>query len=242
MPRKKASPAKQSAFQLNSGLHSINFKQRDFKFTVKQRQLLDSILSDDVKIIFVAGPAGSSKTYMSVYGCLQIMAKDFEKDLLYIRSIAESADKGLGSLPGDISDKFDPFLMPLYDKLDEMVHEGDTAYMKQIERISAVPINFLRGANWNNRLIVADEAQNFTFKELTTLITRIGEETKLIICGDFMQSDINGRSGFKEMFDLFNCEESLDHGITSFQFTNKDIVRSKILKYIVSKIEKHKQV
>ena len=242
MPRKKASPAKQSAFQLNSGFHSINFKQRDFKFTVKQRQLLDSILSDDVKIIFVAGPAGSSKTYMSVYGCLQIMAKDFEKDLPYIRSIAESADKGLGSLPGDISDKYDPFLMPLYDKLDEMVHEGDTAYMKQIERISAVPINFLRGANWNNRLIVADEAQNFTFKELTTLITRIGEETKLIICGDFMQSDINGRSGFKEMFDLFNCEESLDHGITSFQFTNKDIVRSKILKYIVSKIEKHKQV
>ena len=242
MPRKKASPAKQSAFQLNSGFHSINFKQRDFKFTVKQRQLLDSILSDDVKIIFVAGPAGSSKTYMSVYGCLQIMAKDFEKDLLYIRSIAESADKGLGSLPGDISDKFDPFLMPLYDKLDEMVHEGDTAYMKQIERISAVPINCLRGATWNNRLIVADEAQNFTFKELTTLITRIGEETKLIICGDFMQSDINGRSGFKEMFDLFNCEESLDHGITSFQFTNKDIVRSKILKYIVSKIEKHKQV
>jgi phosphate starvation-inducible PhoH-like protein len=242
MPRKKASPAKQNAFQLNSGFHSINFKQRDFKFTPKQRQLLDSILSDDVKIIFVAGPAGSSKTYMSVYGCLQIMAKDFEKDLLYIRSIAESADKGLGSLPGDISDKFDPFLMPLYDKLDEMVHEGDTAYMKQIERISAVPINFLRGANWNNRLIVADEAQNFTFKELTTLITRIGEETKLIICGDFMQSDINGRSGFKEMFDLFNCEESLDHGITSFQFTNEDIVRSKILKYIVSKIEKHKQV
>lgn len=242
MPRKKASPAKQSTFQLTSGFHSINFKPRSFKFTAKQRLLLDSILSDDIKIIFVAGPAGSSKTYMSVYGCLQIMSKDFEKDLLYIRSIAESADKGLGSLPGDISDKFDPFLMPLYDKLDEMVHEGDTAYMKQIERISAVPINFLRGANWNNRLIVADEAQNFTFKELTTLITRVGEETKLIICGDFMQSDINGRSGFKEMFNLFSCEESLEHGITSFQFTNKDIVRSKILKYIVSKIEKHKQV
>ena len=93
-----------------------------------------------------------------------VNGEGFQKDLLYIRSIAESADKGLGSLPGDISDKFDPFLMPLYDKLDEMVHEGDTAYMKQIGRISAVPINFLRGANWNNRLIVADEAQNFTFK------------------------------------------------------------------------------
>ena len=242
MPRKKASPSKQSPFELNSAFHSINFKQREFNFTVKQQKLLESILDDSSKIIFVAGPAGSSKTYMSVYGCLQLMAKDFQKDLLYIRSIAESADKGLGSLPGDISDKFDPFLMPLYDKLDEMVHEGDTAYMKQTGRISAVPINFLRGANWNNRLIVADEAQNFTFKELTTLITRIGENTKLIICGDFMQSDINGRSGFREMFDLFKCEESLEHGITSFKFTNRDIVRSKILKYIVSKIENHKSV
>jgi len=242
MPRKKVSPSKQSPFELSSAFHSINFKQREFNFTTKQQKLLESILDDSSKIIFVAGPAGSSKTYMSVYGCLQLMAKDFQKDLLYIRSIAESADKGLGSLPGDISDKFDPFLMPLYDKLDEMVHEGDTAYMKQIGRISAVPINFLRGANWNNRLIVADEAQNFTFKELTTLITRIGENTKLIICGDFMQSDINGRSGFREMFDLFNCEESQEHGITSFKFTNRDIVRSKILKYIVSKIENHKSV
>jgi phosphate starvation-inducible PhoH-like protein len=242
MPRKKASPSKQSTFELNSGFNSINFKHREFNFTAKQRQLLESILDENIKIIFVAGPAGSSKTYMSVYGCLQLMAKDFQKDLLYIRSIAESADKGLGSLPGDISDKFDPFLMPLYDKLDEMVHEGDTAYMKQIGRISAVPINFLRGANWNNRLIVADEAQNFTFKELTTLITRVGEGTKLIICGDFMQSDINGRSGFREMFDLFNCEDSQEHGITSFKFANRDIVRSKILKYIVSKIENHKSV
>ena len=239
MPRKKSSQS--SPFDFSSQIHSINFKQREFNFTNKQQLLLEAVLDPKMKIIFVSGPAGSSKTYMSVYGCLQIMAKDFSKDLMYIRSIAESADKGLGSLPGDISDKFNPFLMPLYDKLDEMVHEGDTAYMKKIERISAVPINYLRGANWNNKLIVADEAQNFTFKELTTLITRIGENTKLIICGDFMQSDINGRSGFREMFDLFNCEESKEQGITSFKFNNRDIVRSKILKYIVSKIEKHKK-
>ena len=242
MPRKKTNSTSSSPFELNSGFHSINFKQRDFNFSSRQQQLLDSILKEDTKIIFVSGPAGSSKTYMSVYGCLQLMSKDFDKDLLYIRSIAESADKGLGSLPGDISEKFDPFLMPLYDKLDEMVHEGDTAYMKKTERISAIPVNFLRGANWNNKLIVADEAQNFTFKELTTLITRIGKNTKLLICGDFMQSDINGRGGFREMFDLFDCEESVGQGITCFKFTNRDIVRSKILKYIVSKIEKYKQV
>ena len=175
MPRKKSSQS--SPFDFSSQIHSINFKQREFNFSNKQQLLLEAVLDPEMKIIFVSGPAGSSKTYMSVYGCLQIMAKDFSKDLIYIRSIAESADKGLGSLPGDISDKFNPFLMPLYDKLDEMVHEGDTAYMKKIERISAVPINFLRGANWNNKLIVADEAQNITFKVLTTLVTRLGEDS-----------------------------------------------------------------
>lgn len=88
---------------------------------------------------------------MSLYGCLRLLAEDAGKELLYVRSIAESADKGLGSLPGDITDKFDPFLMPLYDKLDEIIFEGDTAFLKQEGRISAVPINFLRGANWNQK-------------------------------------------------------------------------------------------
>ena len=222
--------------------HSIKFKKRNFKFTTRQRGFLSTLLDPELKIFFVSGPAGSSKTYMSLYGCLRLMAEDPEKELLYVRSIAESADKGLGSLPGDMAEKFNPFLMPLYDKLEEIVFEGDTAFLKQKGRISAVPINFLRGANWNNKLIVADEAQNFTFKELITLITRIGEDSKLIICGDFMQSDINGKTGFSEMFDLFADETSEENGIHSFKFTCNDIVRSKILKYIISKLETHKKV
>ena len=222
--------------------HSVKFKERKFKFSLRQRRFLATLLDPKVKIFFVSGPAGSSKTYMSLYGCLRLLAEDNNKELLYVRSIAESADKGLGSLPGDITDKFDPFLMPLYDKLDEIVFEGDTAFLKQQGRISAVPINFLRGANWNDKLIVADEAQNFTFKELITLITRIGEGSKLIICGDFMQSDINGKTGFGEMFDLFSDESSIENGIRSFKFNTSDIVRSKILKFIISKLETYKPV
>ena len=222
--------------------HSIKFKERPFKFTAHQRRFLSTLLDPANQILFVSGPAGSSKTYMSLYGCLRLMAADVEKDLLYVRSIAEGADKALGSLPGDITEKFNPFLMPLHDKLDEIVFEGDTAFLKKQERISAVPINFLRGAHWGKKLVIADEAQNFTFKELTTLITRIGEESKLIICGDFMQSDINGRTGFGEMFDLFSDEKSKENGVASFAFTHKDIVRSKILKFIISKLESYKKV
>ena len=109
-------------------------------------------------------------------------------------------------------------------------------YEGQLKRIDLTPDVRL---DYYNKI---DEAQNFTFKELTTLITRIGEDTKLCICGDFMQSDINGKTGFKEMFDIFSDDESRSNGINCFSFTTDDIVRSKILKFIISKLEKGKKV
>ena len=216
---------------------SMKFKRREFKFTAKQQRFLKTALDEKTKIIFVSGPAGSSKTYMGVYALLQLMQQDFDKDLIYIRSIVESADKGLGSLPGDISEKFDPFLMPLYDKMEEILCEGDMIYLKNKEKISALPVNFLRGASWRNKLIFADEAQNFTKKELTTLTTRIGEDTKIIIGGDFMQSDINGKTGFKEFFNIFDDDESKEMGIHTFSFTSRDIVRSEILTFIIKRLD-----
>tara|TARA_A200000159_G_scaffold143004_1_gene146925 strand:- start:361 stop:675 length:315 start_codon:yes stop_codon:yes gene_type:complete len=103
-----------------------------------------------------------------------------------------------------------------------------------------MPINFLRGANWINKVVVADESQNFTFKELVTMVTRLGENSKLFICGDLMQSDINGKSGLKPMIDLFDDEESKERGIYCFRFTENDIMRSEILKFIIQKLKSHK--
>jgi phosphate starvation-inducible PhoH-like protein len=114
--------------------------------------------------------------------------------------------------------------------------------MKELmdERVDALPINFLRGANWIDKIVVADEAQNFTFKELTTLVTRLGKNSKLFICGDFMQSDINGKSGFGPMYDLFNDEDSKLKGIHCFRFTKDDIMRDELLKFIIGKLENKK--
>jgi len=167
------------------------------------------------------------------------MANDSEKNLLYVRSIIESADQGLGSLPGDIAEKFDPFLMPLYDKMEEIVVPQDVVNLKSEGRISAMPINFMRGASWVDKIVVADEAQNFTFKELTTLITRIGQGSKLIVCGDCMQSDIGEKTGFSSMLKIFNDEESKDRGIQTFFFNHEDIVRSEILRFLIKKLESH---
>lgn len=237
MPKKKADLS--GSLEIRPQLeHSIKLKQRKFKFTSKQHMFLEMVLDPQNPIIFVSGPAGSSKTYMSLYAAIQMMIKDKERELLYVRSIIESADQGLGSLPGDVAEKFDPFLIPLYDKLDEIIVPQDVAWLKNQGKIGAIPINFLRGANWTDKVVIADEAQNFTFKELTTLITRVGEGTKLIICGDFMQSDINGRSGFSPMFRIFDDEESKSRGVCTFCFNESDIVRSEILKFLISRLQK----
>jgi phosphate starvation-inducible PhoH-like protein len=142
-------------------------------------------------------------------------------------------------LPGDLHEKLNPYMAPLDEKLRELI-PSNTGLVDELirkERVQAMPVNFLRGANWINKVVVADEAQNFTFKELTTLLTRIGRDSQLFICGDYMQSDINGKSGFKQMFDLFNDDQSKDNGIQCFSFGFEDILRSEILSYIIKKIE-----
>jgi phosphate starvation-inducible PhoH-like protein len=237
MPKKRFSQSDSVEIRLNQS-SKIKIKKKNFRLTAKQVQLLGMILNPENKIIFISGAAGTSKTYMALYGAIEMMSEDVDKQLIYIRSIIESADKGLGSLPGDIAEKFDPFLMPLYDKLEEIVAPQDVAHLKTVGRISAVPINFLRGASWTNKIIVADESQNFSAKELITLITRIGEGSKIIICGDPMQSDIGkAKSGFMPMLQTFNDEESKQRGIQTFMFSKEDIVRSEILKFIVKKLE-----
>ena len=210
----------------------------------KQLLFLSKALSEKSKILFINGPAGSSKTYMAVYSALRLLSGNNDLDLLYVRTVIESADKGLGALPGDLEEKFNPYMAPLNDKLAEMLPKNTTDKSSLIEtgRITAMPINFLRGASWNDKIVIADEAQNFTFKELTTLITRIGEGTKIFICGDSMQSDINGKSGFKEMCRLFNDGRSKHRGIEYFEFTEEDIKRSKLLKFIISQLNSRKKV
>lgn len=209
------------------------------KLDDKQLSFLEKSLSEDTKVMLVAGPAGTSKTYMSVYSAMRLLSADPDKDLVYIRTVIESADKGMGALPGDLEEKFNPYILPLLDKLDEVLPKNNTLKTDLLNkgRISALPVNFLRGASWNNKIIIADEAQNFSFKELTTLITRIGENCTLFICGDPMQSDINGKSGLPDFIKIFNDEESVKNGIHTFFFNHSDIKRSKILKFIIQKIQ-----
>lgn len=207
-----------------------------FKFTEKQKNLAEIISSKDVKIIFVNGPAGTSKTYMAVYSALKMYYEGKIETIKYVRSVVQSGKKDFGILPGGINEKMDPFMDPLVDKLSEFISSDALEELTKFERIEAIPVNFARGHNWENDFIIVDEAQNFDKDELLTVISRIAEGSKMVICGDTMQADIR-KSGFKRFMDMFSDEKSVQNGIVTFSFGHEDIVRSKILRFITERVE-----
>lgn len=210
---------------------------REFKWTPKQKEFIDLVLDKKSKIIFVDGVAGTGKTLLAVYCALELLNQKRVSDIIFCRSIIESASKAIGALPGELDLKFKPFLLPLEDKLNELLSKSDVVRLFKDERVQPIPINFLRGASFNAKVIIGEEVQNFTFKELVTLITRLGEYSKLICIGDTWQADLNGKSGFKPMFELFDTEESKENGIYTFKFTKYDIMRSGVLKFVMEKLE-----
>jgi phosphate starvation-inducible PhoH-like protein len=205
------------------------------ELTERQNRFLELAKDKNTKIMFVSGPAGSSKTYLSVLQALKMINEKRVSDLIYIRSAVESSDSKLGYLPGEANEKMAPYLQPLLEKLIELLPKNEVDVLQKDGRISSVPVGFLRGLNWNAKVIIADEAQNMTYKELFTLITRTGEFSKVFILGDPEQSDINDKSGFLKMVNMFNDEESRQNGIHVFEFTEEDIVRSGLVRFIIKK-------
>lgn len=239
MPRRKKTDIEDAREieKVMSSLKKTNIKLKKLEFSEKQEELLKIMFDKGTKIVFISGPAGTSKTFMAIYAAIQLFNMNNQYSISYVRTIIESADRGMGALPGNVDEKFCPFMMPLNDKLFELMSATDAKSLNEQGVISAMPINYLRGASLNDQIVIADESQNFSVKELITLITRIGENTKMFICGDAMQSDINGKSGFNKIKQLFGDNSSARQGIHNFEFDHKDIKRSEILKYIVKKLE-----
>lgn len=216
---------------------SISIYKRD-DLNDNQKKFIELALNKNTKVIFVTGPAGTSKTFIAVLTALQILNEKKVSDLIYLRSVVESSDKSMGFLPGSSEEKLCPYIQPLMDKLEELLPKQDIDMLIKEKRVQGHPINFLRGLSWNAKAIILDEAQNCTYKELLTFITRIGEFSKVYILGDPSQSDINGKSGFIKIRDMFSDSEDKKNGIETFAFTKKDVVRSGLVKYIIEKIEK----
>jgi phosphate starvation-inducible PhoH-like protein len=204
--------------------------------TPNQKRYLANIQEHDIN--FGIGPAGTGKTYLAVACAVAAMEQDRARRLVLVRPAVEAGEK-LGFLPGDLVQKVDPYLRPLYDALYEML--GFEKVAKLIERnvIEVAPLAFMRGRTLNEAFIILDEAQNTTVEQMKMFLTRIGFNSTAIITGDITQVDLpTGRqSGLRHVIDILNNE----NGISFTFFKSKDVVRHPLVARILDAYEKHEQ-
>ena len=215
-------------------------KVNQLPWTDKQKEFFKIALNHETKIIFVNGPAGTSKSLLSVYCGLQLLNMKAISDIMYLRSAVESSDSKLGYLPGTAEDKLRFYNLPFLDKLDELLPTTRAEKLEQEGRISMFPVNFARGMNWKSKCIILDEAQNSSLKEITTVLTRLGEGSRCFVLADPMQTDLRHRDaigGFEKLYKAFTDQESQAMGIHTFAFDEDDIMRSELCKYIVKKVK-----
>jgi phosphate starvation-inducible PhoH-like protein len=200
------------------------------------KTFLDLCLYEKTKMVFVDGPAGTAKTYLAVLAALNLLQQKKIKKIVYIRSIVESAEKSIGALPGELDEKFKPWSLPMLDKLHELLSDAATDVLLNNGTVQCIPVNFVRGLTFHDSVVIVDESQNLSRKELVSILTRFGHNSRFIIAGDLKQNDI-AKSGYKEVLERFNDEESANNHIHCVHFGQNEIVRSHILKFIVRKLE-----
>ena len=202
--------------------------------TTNQRLYLNNIQSHDIS--FGIGPAGTGKTYLAVACAVAALEQDVARRIVLVRPAVEAGEK-LGFLPGDLVQKVDPYLRPLYDALYEMI--GFERVAKYIERnvIEVAPLAFMRGRTLNDAFIILDEAQNTTVEQMKMFLTRIGFGSNAVITGDITQVDLphDRKSGLRHVIDILNDEE----GISFTFFKSKDVVRHPLVARILNAYERH---
>ena len=197
-----------------------------------QQLLIDSFNKNDM--IFAVGPAGTGKTYLSIALAVKAMKEKNAKKIILSRPAVEAGEK-LGFLPGDMKDKIDPYLQPLYDALEDMIPAAKLQDMMDKHIIQIAPLAFMRGRTLSDAVEFLDEAQNTTPAQIRMFLTRMGWNTKMIITGDMTQIDLphEQKSGLKEALQLLSGIE----GISVVEFNKKDIVRHKLVTRIVNAYE-----
>ena len=197
-----------------------------------QQRLIDAFDTSDM--IFAVGPAGTGKTYLSIALAVRALKEKQAKKIILSRPAVEAGEK-LGFLPGDMKDKIDPYLQPLYDALEDMMPTTRLQDLMEKHVIQIAPLAFMRGRTLSDAVVILDEAQNTTPAQIRMFLTRMGWNTKMIITGDMTQIDLphEMKSGLREALHILKNVE----GISFVELTKKDIVRHKLVTRIVNAYE-----
>ena len=203
--------------------------------TANQKLMVSSIDKND--IVFAIGPAGTGKTYTAVALAVRALKNKQVKKIILTRPAVE-AGENLGFLPGDLKEKIDPYLRPLYDALDDMIPADKLGYYMATRTIEIAPLAYMRGRTLDNAFIILDEAQNSTDLQLKMFLTRIGANAKAIITGDVTQIDLppKVRSGLEKSARILKHIEGIGH----VELDEEDVVRHKLVKAIIRAYDKEK--
>jgi phosphate starvation-inducible PhoH-like protein len=195
--------------------------------TPTQREYVD--LMQTKELVFATGPAGTGKTYLAVAAAVRALRDGLVSRLVLTRPAVEAGER-LGFLPGDLEDKIDPYLRPLYDALNDLLGPASARRMKEMEMIEVAPLAFMRGRTLNRSFVILDEAQNATRGQLKMFLTRLGEGTRAVVTGDVSQTDLPGQQS-----GLLDAMRRLDgiEGIGTVTFAARDVQRSKLVQRIV---------
>lgn len=203
--------------------------------TSNQKHMVAGIDKND--ILFAIGPAGTGKTYTAVALAVRALKNKLVKKIILTRPAVE-AGESLGFLPGDLKEKIDPYLRPLYDALDDMIPADKLGYYMSTRTIEIAPLAYMRGRTLDHAFIILDEAQNATDLQLKMFLTRIGSNAKAIITGDLTQVDLprNQRSGLEKAVRILQNVE----GIAHIKLDEEDVVRHRLVKAIIRAYDKEK--
>ena len=199
-----------------------------------QQRLIEAYEENDM--VFAVGPAGTGKTYLSIALAVKALKEKRAKKIILSRPAVEAGEK-LGFLPGDMKDKIDPYLQPLYDALEDMLPQVKLQDMMEKHVIQIAPLAFMRGRTLSDAVVILDEAQNTTPAQIRMFLTRMGWNTKMIITGDMTQIDLprSQKSGLIEALNILNNVE----GIGVVNLDRRDIVRHKLVTRIVNAYEQY---
>lgn len=205
--------------------------------TINQQRLVK--LSEKCDLMFAVGPAGSGKTYTAIALAVRALKEKQIRRIILTRPAVEAGEK-LGFLPGDMKEKLDPYLQPLYDALNDMIPAAKLQKFLEEGTVQIAPLAYMRGRTLDTAFVILDEAQNTTLSQIKMFLTRMGRNAKFIVTGDVTQIDLPRRSDSgltKAMDTLRNIE-----GIGIVEFDKRDIVRHRLVKYIVDAFDKREAI
>lgn len=204
--------------------------------TNNQKEYVRSIIENS--ITFCQGAAGSGKTHCAVGLALEHLFDEKVKKIIITRPVVEAGEK-IGYLPGKYEEKLFPYLLPIEDEINHFISPSQNAALKLNNKIEIVPLGFMRGRNFHNCFIIADECQNASYEQLKMLLTRIGNNSKMVLTGDVSQSDLSRhlQGGF---FTMMNELRDID-GIAMSLLDNSDIIRNPIIGKIISRLSEYEE-